>query len=43
MTTIITLIVLVSIGIVTVDRKCQPNHGPIKTAVVLVTITTTTM
>ena len=30
MTTIITLIVLVSVGIVTVDGECQPNNGPIK-------------
>ena len=30
MTTIITLIVLVSIGIVTVDGECQPNNGPIE-------------
>ena len=30
MTTIITLIVLVSIGIVTVDEECQPNNGPIE-------------
>ena len=43
MTTIITLIVLVSVGIVTVDGECQPSNGPIKTVVVLVTITTTTM
>ena len=28
MTTIITLIVLVSVGIVTVDGECQPNNGP---------------
>jgi len=31
MTTIITLIVLVSVGIVTVDGECQPNDGPIET------------
>jgi len=44
MTTFITLIVLVSVGIVTVDGECQPNDGPIKSCcVVLVTITTTTM
>ena len=30
MTTIITLIVLVSVGIVTVDGECQPNNGPIE-------------
>jgi len=30
MTTIITLIVLVSVGIVTVDGECQPNHEPIE-------------
>ena len=30
MTTIITLIVLVSVGIVTVDGECQPNNGSIK-------------
>ena len=30
MTTIVTLIVLVSIGIVTVDGECQPNNGPIE-------------
>ena len=30
MTTIITLIVLVSGGIVTVDGECQPNNGPIE-------------
>ena len=29
MTTIITLIVLVSVGIVTVDGECQPSNGPI--------------
>ena len=29
-TTIITLIVLVSVGIVTVDGECQPNNGPIE-------------
>ena len=28
--TTITLIVLVSVGIVTVDAECQPNNGPIK-------------
>ena len=27
MTTIITLIVLVSVGIETVDGECQPNNG----------------
>ena len=31
MTTIITLIVLVSVGIVTVDGECQTNNGPIET------------
>ena len=31
MTTIITLIVLVSVGIVTVDGECQPNNGSIET------------
>ena len=30
MTTIITLLVLVSVGIVTVDGECQPNNGPIE-------------
>ena len=30
MTIIITLIVLVSVGIVTVDGECQPNNGPIE-------------
>ena len=30
MTNIITLIVLVSVGIVTVDGECQPNNGPIE-------------
>ena len=30
MTTIITLIVLVSVGIVTVDGECQPNNEPIE-------------
>ena len=30
MTTIITLIVLVSVGIVTVDGECQPDDGPIE-------------
>ena len=30
MTTIITLIVLVSVGIVTVDGECQLNNGPIE-------------
>ena len=30
MTTIITLIVLVSVGIVIVDGECQPNNGPIE-------------
>ena len=30
MTTIITLIVLVSVGIVTVDGECQPNNGSIE-------------
>ena len=30
MTTIITLIVLVSVGIVTVDGECLPNNGPIE-------------
>ena len=30
MTTIITLIVLVSVGILTVDGECQPNNGPIE-------------
>ena len=30
MTTIITLIVLVSVGIVTVDGECQPNNAPIE-------------
>ena len=30
MTTIITLIVLVSVGIVTVHGECQPNNGPIE-------------
>ena len=30
MTTIITIIVLVSVGIVTVDGECQPNNGPIE-------------
>ena len=30
MTTIITLIVLVSVGIVTVNGECQPNNGPIE-------------
>ena len=30
MTTIITLIVLVSVGIVTVDGECQSNNGPIE-------------
>ena len=30
MTTIITLIVLVSVGIVTVKGECQPNDGPIE-------------
>ena len=30
MTTIITLIALVSVGIVTVDGECQPNNGPIE-------------
>ena len=30
MTTIITLAVLVSVGIVTVDGECQPNNGPIE-------------
>ena len=30
MTTIIILIVLVSVGIVTVDGECQPNNGPIE-------------
>ena len=30
MTTIITLLVLVSVGIVTVNGECQPNNGPIK-------------
>ena len=30
MTTIITLIVLVSVGIVTADGECQPNNGPIE-------------
>ena len=30
MTTIITLIVIVSVGRVTVDGECQPNNGPIK-------------
>jgi len=30
MTTIITLIVLVSVGIVTVDGECQPNDGPVE-------------
>ena len=30
MTTIITLIVLVSVRIMTVDGECQPNSGPIK-------------
>jgi len=30
MTTIIMLIVLVSVGIVTVDGEYQPNDGPIK-------------
>ena len=30
MTTIITLIVLVSVGIVTVYGECQPNNGPIE-------------
>ena len=29
-TTIITLMVLVSVGIVTVDGECQPNNGPIE-------------
>ena len=30
MTTIITLTVLVSVGIVAVDGECQPNNGPIE-------------
>ena len=30
MTTVITLIVLVSVGIVTVDGEYQPNNGPIE-------------
>jgi len=30
MTAIIALIVLVSVGIVTVDGECQPNDEPIK-------------
>ena len=30
MTTIIILIILVSVGIVTVDGECQPNNGPIE-------------
>ena len=30
MTTVITLIVPVSVGIVTVDGECQPNNGPIE-------------
>ena len=30
MTTILTLIVLVSVGIMTVDGECQPNNGPIE-------------
>ena len=30
MTTIITLIVLVSVGIVTVNGECQPNNGPVE-------------
>ena len=30
MTTIITIIVLVSVGIVTVDGECQPNNEPIE-------------
>ena len=30
MTTIITLMVLVSVGIVTVDGECQPTNGPIE-------------
>ena len=30
MTTIITLVFLVSVGIVTVNGECQPNNGPIK-------------
>ena len=34
MTTIITLVVLVSLGIVLVDGECQKNGGPILTVVV---------
>ena len=30
MTTVISLIVLVSVGIVTVDGECQPNNGPVE-------------
>jgi len=40
MTIAISVVVLVSLGIVLVDGKCQTNGGPI---VVLATITTTTM
>ena len=41
MTTIgsITLIVIVSVGIVTVDGECQTNNGPIKNCCYLATTT----
>ena len=43
MTTIIIVIVLVSVGIVTVAGECQPNNGPIENCCCLAIIATTTM